>query len=131
MSGVAVQSIHQNSQIWQLLLRTAQWKLLWDRFSHILLLRPWCQGFWESSEDRYRSKRMSRMLLVCYNLLNSQNITIKLHRKKSNNWPMVSFIHNVSEITTSMEHSFNTKNTKSRATFLRFLRSSFLNQPFL
>ena len=28
-------------------------------------------------------------------------------------------IHNGSEITTSMGHSFNTKNTKSRATFLR------------
>ena len=29
------------------------------------------------------------------------------------------YIHNGSEITTWMEHSFNTKNTKSRATFLR------------
>ena len=63
------------------------------------------------------------MLLVCYNLLNSQNIAayqsinnekwlvtgippawlkklLNLHRKKSNNWPMVSFIHNGSEKTT-------------------------------
>ena len=40
-------------------------------------------------------------------------------QKKSNNWPMVSFIHNGSEITTWMGHSFKTKNTKSRATFLR------------
>ena len=29
------------------------------------------------------------------------------------------YIHNGSEITTWMGHSFNTKNTKSRATFLR------------
>ena len=34
-------------------------------------------------------------------------------KKKSNNWPMVSFIHNESEITTWMGHSFKTKNTKS------------------
>ena len=40
-------------------------------------------------------------------------------QKKSNNWPMVSFIHNGSEITTWIGHSFKTKNTKSRATFLR------------
>ena len=40
-------------------------------------------------------------------------------QKKSNNWPMVSFIHNGSEITTWMGHSFKTKNSKSRATFLR------------
>ena len=40
-------------------------------------------------------------------------------KKKSNNWPMVSFIHNGSEITTWMGHSFKTKSTKSKATFLR------------
>ena len=40
-------------------------------------------------------------------------------QKKSNNWPMVSFIHNGSEITTWMGHSFKTKSTKSRAIFLR------------
>ena len=42
-------------------------------------------------------------------------------QKKSNNWSMVSFIHNGSEITTCMGHSFKTKSsrTKSRATFLR------------
>ena len=28
--------------------------------------------------------------------------TVKLHSKKRNNWPMVSFIHNGSEITTWM-----------------------------
>ena len=43
-------------------------------------------------------------------------------QKKSNNWPIVSFIHNGSEITTWMGHSFfKTKRTKSKtkATFLR------------
>ena len=35
------------------------------------------------------------------------------------NWPMVSFIHNVREITTWMGHSFKTKSTKSRAIVLR------------
>ena len=45
-------------------------------FNQFLLLWPWCQVFWGSSEDRYRSKRVSQMLLVCYNLLNIQNIPI-------------------------------------------------------
>ena len=40
-----------------------------------------------------KDQRVSQMLLVCYNLLNSQN---------SNNWPMVSFNHNGSERTTWM-----------------------------
>ena len=40
-------------------------------------------------------------------------------QKKSNNWPMVSFIHNGSEITTWMGQSIKTKRAKSRATFLR------------
>ena len=44
---------------------------------------------------------------------------LKLLRKKSNNWPMVSFNHNGSEIITWMGHSFKTKSTKSKATFLR------------
>ena len=45
-------------------------------FSHFLLLWQWCQGYWGSSEDRYRSKSASQMLLICYYLLNSQNILI-------------------------------------------------------
>ena len=69
-SGVAVQSIHQNSKKWRLLLGIAQWKWIWGYFSHLLLLWPWCQGFWG------RSKKVSQMLLVCYNLLNSQSILI-------------------------------------------------------
>ena len=43
----------------------------------------------------------------------------KLYRKRSNNYPMVSFIHSGSEITTWMEYNFKTKSTKSKATFLR------------
>ena len=81
------------------------------------------------------------MLLVCYNLLNTQNIPInqegtvkmvgckdnfnvakkatEVVQKKSNNWPMVSFIYNGSEITTWMGYCFKTKSTKSKITFLR------------
>ena len=44
---------------------------------------------------------------------------LKLYRKKSNNWSMVSFIHNGSEIATWMGHSFKTKSTKFKETFLR------------
>ena len=40
-------------------------------------------------------------------------------QKKSNNWPVVSFIHNGSEIITWMGHKFKTKSTISKATFLR------------
>ena len=72
--GVAVQSIHQNREKWWLLGGISQCRWLWGCFSHFLLLWPCCQGFWGSSEDRYRSKRVSQMLLVCYNLLNTQNI---------------------------------------------------------
>ena len=82
------------------------------------------------------------MLLVCYYLLNSQNILIsqqtvkkgwflrhlrrklkklrKFHRKKSDNWPMGSFIHNGSEMTTWMGYNFKTKRAKFQATFLIF-----------
>ena len=81
-------------------------------------------------------KRLLQTLLVCYSLLNSQNITInnsekdwllicqdtsvapllqKLHRKRSNNWPMGDFIHNGTEITTWMGYNFKTKSTKSKA----------------
>ena len=35
---------------------------------------------------------------------------LKLYRKRSNNWPMVGFIHNGSEITTWMGHSFKIQN---------------------
>ena len=40
---------------------------------------------------------------------------LKLHRKKSNNWPMVSFIHNGSEITTSsFKTSFNSNKLQNQ-----------------
>ena len=74
ISGVAVQSIHQNSEKWQLLQGIAQWKWNWDCFNHSLLLWSWCQGLWSTSEDCCKSKGISQMILVCCNLLNSQNI---------------------------------------------------------
>ena len=43
----------------------------------------------------------------------------KVAQKKSNNWPMVIFIHNGSEVITWVGHNFKTKSTKSKATFLR------------
>ena len=55
-------------------------------FSHFLLLWLGCQGSWGSSEDRYRSKRVSQMLLMCYNLLNSQNIPIN-----QQHWKLVGY----------------------------------------
>ena len=74
ISGVVVQSINQNIEKWWLCGEFAQSKWLWCLFSYFLLLWPWCQGFWGSSEDRCRLKKVSQMLLVCYNLLNSQNM---------------------------------------------------------
>ena len=38
--------------------------------------------------------------------LNVAKKAAEVGQKKSNNWPMVSFIHNESEITTWMGHSF-------------------------
>ena len=76
ISGVAVQSIHQNSEKWWLLGGIAKWKRLWGCFSHFLLLWPWCQDVWGSSEECYISKTISQIFFVCYNLLNSQNIPI-------------------------------------------------------
>ena len=73
----------KNGDLWGI----ALWKWLWGCFSYFLLLWPWCQGLWGSSEDRYRSKRVSQMLLVCYNLLDSQNIPINQYP----NWKMVGY----------------------------------------
>ena len=78
MSGVTVQGIHQNSKKGLLSWGIAQWKWL----SHFQLLWLWCQLFWGSSEDRYRSKRLSLMLFVCYSLLNRQNISVKDSQKR-------------------------------------------------
>ena len=86
ISKVAVQIIHQNSEKWWLLGGIAQWKWLWGCFSQFLLLWPWCRDFWGSSEDRYRSKKVLQMLLKCYNLLNSQNISINKQQ-----WKMVGY----------------------------------------
>ena len=73
ISGV---DVHSKQQKKATLARNCSVKWLWGCFSQFVLLWTWCQGFWGSSEDRYRSKRVSEMLLLCYNLLNSQNIPI-------------------------------------------------------
>ena len=74
ISGVAVQRILQNSEKW-----------LWGCFSQFLLLWLWCQRFRGSSEDRYRSKRLSQILLVC--LLKSQNILINnINNSERRSW---------------------------------------------
>ena len=39
-------------------------------------------------------------------------------QERSDNWPMVSFVHNGSDITTWMGYNFKIKNTKSKVTFL-------------
>ena len=74
-----------------------------------------------------RLKRLSQMLLVCYNLLDSQSIdinnskkcwllgnlrlikkTAELAQKRNNNWPVTSFNHNAREARTyrvSMRYS--------------------------
>ena len=59
----------------------AQWEWLWDCFSYFLLSGLWCQHLWGSSEDRYISKRLSKMLFVCYRLLNSRKISINISEK--------------------------------------------------
>ena len=80
--GVVLQRIHQNSKKWWLLWGITQLKWLWDCFSHFLLLWLCCQRFRDSSEDHYRSKRLSQMLLVRYSFLNSQNISINNSEKR-------------------------------------------------
>ena len=78
------------------------------------------------------------MFFIFYSILNNQNISInnsekkvsylltgtspaqlkklqKLHIKTSNDWPMVSFIHNGSELATWIGYSFKIKSTKSKA----------------
>ena len=50
----------------------------------------------------------------------------KLHRKRTNNWTIVSSIHNGSEITW-MGHSFKTKNTKPKQNNIFKKITSFLN----
>ena len=83
ISGVAGQRIHQNSEKLWLLWGIAWWKWLWDCFRYFLLIWLWCQRFLSSSKDLYRLKRLSQILLVCYSLLNSQNITITVKNKGS------------------------------------------------
>ena len=59
ISGVAVQGIHQNNKRSYLLWVIALWKRFLGCLNHLLLLWPWCQHIWDSSEDLFRSKRLS------------------------------------------------------------------------
>ena len=72
---VVVQRLHQNSKKWWLLWGLAQSKWPWGCFTHFLLLWLWCQRFWGSLEDRFTNA------LVCYSLLNSQNISVNKVKK--------------------------------------------------
>ena len=50
---------------------------------------------------------------------------LKLHRKESNNWPMVSLIHNGSEIATWMGHNFKKKKDKIQSNIFKIATSFF------
>ena len=61
-----------------LLIVSLERKLSGDFYEELLgenyleaILTTLCQGLWGNSENRCRSKRVSHMFLVCYNLLNS------------------------------------------------------------
>ena len=73
ITTVIAQSIYQNSKKWWLCEEFLS-EIDFETLSHFLLLWLWCRHFCGSSEYRCRSKRVSQMLLMCYNLLQSQNI---------------------------------------------------------
>ena len=89
--------------------------------------------------DKKQYRKCSSSVIICWigkiylsgwflgHLRRKLKKLLKFHRKKSNNWSMVSFIHNVSEITIWIGYNFKSKSksTKSQATFLR--KASFLN----
>ena len=82
ISGVAVQSIHQNSEKWWLL-----WGLLSENNFEAVLANFCCYDdgakAFEAVQKIATDQRVSYMLLVCYNLLNSQIITINQHQWKT------------------------------------------------
>ena len=119
--GWSYRACIKTAKKWWLLWGIAQSKWLWG-----LLLWLWCQGVYNSLwviicwiAKIYLSFSNSEKWLVTRIPPTFLKNVLKLHRKKSNNWPMVSFIHNGSEITTWMRHSFKTKSAKSRVAFLR------------
>ena len=66
-----------------LLIVSLERKLSGDFYEELLgenyleaILATLCQGFSGNSENCCRSKRVSHMFLVCYNLLNSQNMPV-------------------------------------------------------
>ena len=87
----------------------------------------------EISTDQKEYRKCSLCAVICWivkiylSIINSENGWLQGYLRRSwkscwsctENWPMVSFIHNGSEITTWMGHSFKSRSTKSRTTFLR------------
>ena len=72
-------------------------------------------SFVEQPKDINQYQRKSVGYLFARTPRAQQKRQQKLHRKRSNNWTMVSFIHSESEIITWMSYSFKTKTTKSNA----------------
>ena len=73
--------------------------------------------------DQKEYRKCSLCVIICLIVKDTSNVAKKAvevaQKKNNNNWPMVSFLHNGSEITTWMGYSFKTESTKCKATFLR------------
>ena len=142
ISGVVVQSIHQNS-----INGNFREELLSEKDFETVLATSCCYGLGvmaseavqKIATDRKEYRKCSSCVIICWIAKIYLSVTncekrliprthrlklkklLRFHRKKSNNWPMVSFTHNGSEITTWMRYNFKTKSksAKSQATFLR------------
>ena len=135
ISGMAVQSIDQNSKKWWLceeLHSENDFKTVLSTFCCYDYGANASETVWKIATDQKdyhnqnKSINNSEKRLVTRILPTYLKKLQKLHRKRSNNWSMVTFIHNESEITTWMGYSFKTKSTKSKATSLRY-KHLFLN----
>ena len=134
--GVAVQSIHQNSEKILTFVSNCFVKMtsrLFQPLSAVMTMVPrLLRHFRRSLQIRKsianaprvtqfadQSKYTDQSITVKNgDLLRKLKKLLKLHGKKSNNQPMVRFIHKRSEITTCMGYSFKTKTTKFKARFL-------------
>ena len=134
--GVAVQSIHQNSEKILTFVSNCFVKMtsrLFQPLSAVMTMVPrLLRHFRRSLQIRKSIANAPRVIQFADQpKYTYQSITVKnghlrrnlkkllkLHGKKSNNQPMVRFIHNRSEITTCMGYSFKTKTTKFKARFL-------------
>ena len=140
ISGMAVQSIDQNSKKWWLceeLLSENDFKTVLSTFCCYDYGANTSKTVRKIATDQKDYHKCSSCVIVCWIAKTNKSITVKkrlvtrilptylkklqkLHRKSSNNWSMVTFIHNESEITTWMGYSFKTKSAKSKATSLRY-----------